>query len=232
MIRVQPMVVSPPTLSVLQASTGGAVCLHLSLTEQDKEPVEKRNVIAIIGAILFISISKYFRYKSNQFMKGFCPLQKMSCIGLRPRNMLTLDDTCNLVISWMVVMLLDVLLVDGFKEYKDMFPPSVAFLVHNFSWLLYCEGHNIVLLVYLLKKDIPFVDKHTNSPQFYLRPCKVLEPRRYISAISTKYIFKQIWKDKIRLDCEMSHISLGNSPKTVFKKRSTVRFSIFPPVEC
>ena len=221
----------PPPLSVLQASTGGAVCLHLSLAEQDKEPVEKRNGIAIIGAILFVSFSLYFRYKSNQFIKGFCPLKKMSCIGLRPRNMLTLNDTCNLVISWMGVLLLDVLLVNGFKEYKEMFPPRVAFLLHNFSWLLYCEGHNIVLLVYLFRKDFPFVDENTSNSQFYVRPCQTLEPRREIFANSHKYIFKKIWKNKIRLDWEMSHISQGNSPKTVFEKRRTVRYSGFPTVE-
>ena len=189
-----------------QGSTGGAVCLHMSIAEMDQERLDKSNLISTFSFFLVFFFVKYLGHRCKKHMTGLCPRQKMSCIGLRPRNMLTLADSCNLAISWSAGLALDVLLVWAFSKYN--FLPDVAFLVHNLLWFLICEGHNIFLILYLSKKEIPFVEETVQKPQFYPKHM-ILEPRRGKVLNTRRNIFKRLWKEKTMLDKEVLQISEG-----------------------
>ena len=145
-------------------------------------------------------------------MAVLCLNQKMSCIGLRARNMLTLRDSCKLAASWSTVLALDVLLVCAFRKYQHLFEPDVAFLLHNMLWFLSCEGHNIVMIIYLSRKKIPFVQETVPRPQFYQKHM-ILKPRRAKVPNSRMNIFKQLLKDKTIWDREVLQISQGTRPE-------------------
>ena len=174
----------------------------------DQDQLDKINLMAIFSAFLILFFVRYLSYKCNRLMKGLCPRQKMSCIGLRPRNMLSLKNSSNLAISWASVSALIVLLISIIKKYGNTFSPSGAFLLHDMFWFLSCEGHNIILILYLSNRDIPFVQENFPKPQFYQK-IMILEPRRDKVPKSKLNIFKQLWKDKTMWDKKVLQISQG-----------------------
>ena len=176
----------------------------------DQEPLERINVLTLVSIFLVLFFVRYLSYRCQKFMAVLCPNQKMCCIGLRARNMLTLTHSCNLAASWSTVLALDVLLVCAFRKYQHLFEPDVAFLLHNMLWFLSCEGHNIVM-IYLSRKEIPFVQETVPRPQFYQKHM-ILEPRRAKVPNSRMNIFKQLLKDKTIWDKEVLQISQGIQP--------------------
>ena len=174
----------------------------------DQEKLDRRNLIVIASVFLILFYVRYLSYRCNRFMKRLCPRQKMSCIGLRPRNMLTLTDSCNLAFSWVAVLALNVLLINVFKNYGHTFSPYKAFLLHDMFWFLSSEGHNIIIVIYLFTREIPFVEETVQRPQFYQK-LMILEPRRDKVLCSRQTIFHQLWSDKTMWDKEILQISQG-----------------------
>ena len=191
-----------------QESTGASICLHINIAEKmDQKKLDKRNLIAIASVFLILFYARYLSYRCKRFMKRLCPRQKMSCIGLRPRNMLTLTDSCNLAISWASVLALNVLLINVFQNYGHTFSTYRAFLLHDIFWFLSSEGHNVIILIYLFTREIPFVEKTVPRPQFY-QTMMILGPRRdKVPSHSRQTIFQQLWSDKTMWDKEILQIS-------------------------
>ena len=186
-----------------------------------------RNVLANAHAFIVISWVRYLSYRCNRFMKGLCPRQKMSCIGLRPRNMLTLTDSYMLTISWATVLIMNVLLISFFQKYGHTFSPYVAFLLHDMFWCLSFEGHNIIIIFYLFNKEIPFVEETVPRPQFYQK-LMIIEPRRENYQYNKLTIFKKLWKDKTMWDKEVLQISQGTSSE-LNRTRTPVFLNCYRP---
>ena len=202
----------------------------------NQDRLHKNNLIALIGVFLIIFYVRYLGYRCKKLIKGLCPRQKMSCIGLRPRNMLTLADSCNLAISWSTVYTLNYMfLVSAIQKYRHNVSPDVAFLLHNMYWFLSLEGHNIFMIYYLSKKEIPFVEKTVPRPQFYQKHM-ILEPRRARVPNSRQNIFKQLWKEKAMHDKEVLQISQGTRYE-LYRTRmpvysTSVGTTSITPIEC
>ena len=175
----------------------------------DQEKLDKRNLIVIASVFLILFYVRYLSYRCNRFMKRLCPRHKMSCIGLRPRNMSTLTDSCNLAFSWVTVLALNVLLINVFQNYGHTFAPYVVFLLHDMFWCLSFEGHNIIIIFYMFNREIPFVEETVPRPQFYQK-LMTLEPRRYIVQYNKLNIFQKLWQDKTMWDKTVLQISQGS----------------------
>ena len=180
---------------------------HQHCKKNGPKKLDKRNLIAKSSVFLIFFYVRYLSYRCNRFMKRLCPRQKMSCIGLRPRNMLTLTNSCNLAFSWASVLALNVLLINVFRNYGYSFSPYNVFLINNIFWLPSSEGHNDIILLYLFTREIPFVEKTVPRPQFY-QTMMILEPRRdKVPSYSRQTIFQQLCSDKTMWDKEILQIS-------------------------
>ena len=126
-------------------------------------------------------------------------------------------------------------LVSAIQKYRHNVSPDVAFLLHNMYWFLTLEGHNMFMIYYLSKKEIPFVEKTVPRPQFYQKHM-ILEPRRARVPNSRQNIFKQLWKEKAMHDKEVLQISQGTRYE-LYRTRmpvysTSVGTTSITPIEC
>ena len=209
-----------------QSSAMGA-CLLLPMEKQ-----KSRDSLTIIGVVLSTSFIMiifviYLTGKSKRLLKS-----KTSLIGRFRRNAIDYKESVAMAIAWSAFNILEICVGYLFRS------PFAGFWVSRFMWVFLFEIVSFAFTCIISFREIPYESMPSKTIPFYVTSPLVLIPRRppeplipLLTLSVRSRIFKKILKDKIKLDREMSHISQGNSRKTVFEKRRTVRYSRFPPVE-
>ena len=150
----------------------------LEATKEDSQ--EKTNGIQLIlfhsiVPLLYILIAAYLNWKVKKFMEKHCPRNRMSCIGLFKRNVLTFKQTSSLFhiccFSSLVAAGLQIL----FILENDAFSRTSRFWIWNIKELIFNDGW---FFAFCLIEVPSYTVGEERSQCFYVTKPAALEPRR------------------------------------------------------
>ena len=162
-------------LDTYTSSAEGRVCM-LQPLETSTEIVRRRlMVVSYVGIIAVFN--KYLSFKVKLFLHGICPNDTMYCIGNYKRNMLSFKTNSKLINLWAIYALLETVIFMTPMLYNNKWlTPEVIFCSHNIMCFMLIEiVHGIILP---MKIVIPWKEKETARPDFYVNKPDILEPRR------------------------------------------------------
>ena len=163
--------------------TEGRICLLHPLEEENQQST----ITTRLGAmIIMASYNTYYSMKANQYLAGFCPKKTMSCIGKYRRNLLTLQDTSNLIYYWTVYAFFESALIIAPKLFKSyLISPAMVFWAHNVLVISFVDIYHGIVLPCKMVIPWTYQKKKQDFSNFYVRKPKLLDPRRtYVPKIS------------------------------------------------
>ena len=206
------------------SSSPMAICLMVN----GKEDSEKKDGLSgIRPAFLFIQYAcmSYLNMSLNRFLKGHCPGRKMSCIGKRRRNVVSLKETFWLIHMIMLSGFLDDTLESVFMYLKIFLSQKSIFLLWSFINFISKEGLYLILPMLVEKPSIE--KRNAKNIPFYTRAPKVLEPRapcngQFLRLMSPNH---QVAETKISQNfVYLSHKHFEGGPR--------FRANHIPPITC
>ena len=124
----------------------------------------------------------YFKFKTNQYLHGICPLQKMSNIGKFRRNFATFEQTMQFIhIYFFYGYFFYGLSFSLFQAFS--LEPQTNFLLSNISDFLYMNVfHGIFLPMNMKIPPTLSLNRRRRASHFFVRRPQFLEPRRPVQS--------------------------------------------------
>jgi hypothetical protein len=155
----------------------GKICLLLDISGSDSHLKVDLIHLAFLAIDLFFT--KYIDWRIDRFLSGFCPGNKMSCIGVYKRNVISVRDTSTMLhvlIFWQFYIVVSRTL---FEHLDKTFSTITIYWIWSIRGVLFDIVVFFLSFSFKLPDDTTYENKHTSA--FYVRqPPRVLEPRRPI----------------------------------------------------
>ena len=156
-------------------STQARICLQRTL-DTEEESVLRGRIFSLIFPCLCEILNRYFSAKVSTFLRGFCPNNRMGCIGKFRRNLIDLVDNSIYITCWALYACLDgILLLLAMTTKSPVFAPQEFFYLYNLVSFLFIDiFHGIVIP---LRMDLS-CNREQIARAFHMHKESRLEPRR------------------------------------------------------
>jgi hypothetical protein len=155
----------------------GKICLLLDISGGDSHL--KFDLIGLAFVTIDLFFIKYLNWRIDRFLLGFCPGNKMSCIGVFKRNVISFKDTTKMLHILILTAILPTIASRTIFEHLDKTLSSITIY-----WIWNIRKVLFDMIVFFLPFSFELPDdtiykNHTST--FYVRKlAPVLEPRRPI----------------------------------------------------
>jgi hypothetical protein len=155
----------------------GKICLLLDISGGDSHL--KQDLIQIAFVTIDLVFIKYFNWRIDRFRLGFCPGNKMSCIGVYKRNVICLKDTTKMLNVLLFHAIVYTVAPRTIFEHLDQtLSPITIYWIWNIRGIMFDMFVFFLPFSFELPDDTIY-EKQTST--FYVRKLPhVLEPRRLI----------------------------------------------------
>jgi hypothetical protein len=154
----------------------GKICLLLDISGGDSHL--KVDLIQLAFVTIDLFFIKYINWRIDRFLSGFCPGNKMSCIGVYKINVICFKDTTKMLHVLILVGIFLIISRTIFEHLDKTLSPITIFWI----WSIYGIMFDMFVFFLPFSFELPddtIYEKHTST--FYVRKLPpVLEPRRPI----------------------------------------------------